>query len=292
MGSASERDVGMAIGLVRSVLFVPALDGRKWAKALAGEADAVILDLEDSVAPGEKARARASVAESVVERVNPGPMVFVRVNDLGTAWAAEDVAAVEASGADGLVLPKADGGSIAGLPAEGLPVMAIIETAEGLRTVDAVARHPRVRALLLGGADLANELGLEYRADGMELLYARSHVVVASAAAGLGAPVDVVHLDVRAESALRQECRLGRSLGMGGKMCIHPGQVDAVNEEFSPSPAEVDQARAVVAAYDAADAAGSGVTVLDGRMIDRPVVLRAQRTLARVASRDLQHSPN
>lgn len=265
---------------VRSVLFVPANDERKWLRAFDSGADAVILDLEDAIAPAEKELARNSARMALAGRTSAAPLVLVRINGLDTAWAQADLAMVEGSGADGIVVPKAEGASLSRIPIGGLPVIAIIETATGLQGVREVATHPRVCALLLGGADLSTELGLEHRPDGQELLYARSHVVMASAAAGLRSPIDVVHLDIRADDALRAETLLARSLGMGAKACIHPGQVTVVNEVLTPSAAEVASATDVVAVYAAALAEGAAVAVLNGKMIDLPLVLKAERTLS------------
>jgi citrate lyase beta subunit len=267
-----------ALASARSALFVPANDERKWARAQDSGADAVILDLEDAIVPAEKVRARASVVQALRDRSSCSPLVLVRVNGLQTQWADGDLAVAEA--ADGIVVPKSDGASLASLRRDGAPVIAIIETAAGLCSVHEVARHPRVRALLLGGADLAAELNLEYRTDGQEILYARTQLVVASAAARLRPPIDVVHLDVRAEESLRAEALLARSLGMGAKACIHPGQVRTVNDVFSPSEQDIASAHEVVSAFAAAVADGSGVTVVNGKMVDAPLVLKAERILS------------
>jgi len=269
-----------AFASARSVLFVPANDERKWARALVSGADAVILDLEDAIVPAEKRRARATVVPVLRGRSATSPVVLVRVNGLQTQWADEDLAAVAEAGADGIVVPKSDGAALASLPPDGAPVVAIIETAAGLCSVHEVARHPRVRALLLGGADLAAELNLEYRPDGQEILFARSQLVLASAAASLRPPIDVVHLDIRAEESLRAEALLARSLGMGAKACIHPGQVPTVNDVFSPSEQDIESAHEVVAAFAAAVADGSGVTVVNGKMVDAPLVHKAERILS------------
>jgi citrate lyase beta subunit len=269
-----------ALAFARSALFVPANDARKWVRALDSAADVVILDLEDAIAPAQKDRARESIAPALRDCPSRRPLILVRVNGLETRWASEDLAAAAESRADGIVVPKADGTALARLPAVGAPVVAIIETAAGLRSVHEVAEHPRVRALFLGGADLAAELGLRYRPDGQEILFARSQLVLASAAARLRPPIDVVHLDVRAEEPLRAEALLARSLGMGAKACIHPGQVAIVNDVFSPSDQDIESAHQVVAAFDAAAKDGGGVTVVNGKMIDLPLVLAAERTLS------------
>jgi citrate lyase beta subunit len=291
-GSGSRR----VLALARSALFVPAGDDRKWARALRSAADIVILDLEDAIAPAEKDRARASIAPALqharrhAHEAATSPVVLVRVNGLRTRWADADLAAAAGAGADGIVVPKSDVAALVGLPAGGAPVVAIIETAAGLRSVHEVAEHPRVLALLLGGADLAAELGLEYRPDGQEILFARSQLVLASAAAGLRPPIDVVHLDVRAgeslhgSESLRAEALLARSLGMGAKACIHPAQVPTVNDVFSPSEREIESAHETATAYATAVADGSGVTMVNGKMIDAPLALRAERILSRASA--------
>jgi citrate lyase subunit beta/citryl-CoA lyase len=159
-------------------------------------------------------------------------------------------------------------------------VIAIIETAAGVRAAYETAVAPRVAALLLGAVDLGAELGLEPRADGLEVLYARSQLVVDSAAAGIRPPFDIVHLDVRDDAGLEAECRLARSLGFRGKGCIHPAQIDIVNRVFAPSDAELEWARDVVEAFEREEADGRGVFALDGEMVDLPVVERARRILA------------
>jgi len=205
---------------------------------------------------------------------------IVRVNGAETDWFADDLALVGELGPDAVVLPKATPESVAALGQEGPPVLAIVETAAGLRAAYETATAPRVVALMLGAADLGAELGLEPRADGAEILYARSKLVVDSAAAGIRAPFDVVHLDVRDDDGLEAECRLARSLGLRGKACIHPGQLEIVNSVFSPSEAELEWASNVVAAFERESAGGRGVFALNGGMVDLPVVERARRILA------------
>jgi citrate lyase subunit beta/citryl-CoA lyase len=159
-------------------------------------------------------------------------------------------------------------------------VVAIVETAEGLRLAHETASSPRVAALLLGAADLGAELGWEPRPDGLELLYARSKVVADSAAAGIRGPFDVVHLDTRDGAGLEAAARFARSLGFRGKACIHPAQVEIVNRVFLPEADSVEWARRVVDAADAGEREGRGVVALDGEMIDAPVVERARRILS------------
>lgn len=262
----------------RSLLFAPADDERKLAKAVAGDADAVVADLEDAVAPKAKSTAR-DVIRRVFASPGEGPLRLVRVNGVGTPFHDDDLALAAELELAAVVLPKATPETVAALGGDGPPVVAIIETAQGVRLGYEVASRPRVVALQIGAVDLGAEVGLEPRPDGLELLYVRSKLVLDSIAAGLRAPFDVVHLDIAAGEALEEECRLARSLGLRGKACIHPVQIPVVNEAFSPSQAEVAWARRIVAANDEAAAGGRGVFALDGVMIDLPVVERARRVL-------------
>jgi citrate lyase beta subunit len=257
---------------VRSLLFAPGNEERKLAGALASEADGVVADLEDAVAPAEKEAARELVA-----RVRPP---IVRVNGADTRWFAEDLAMVEGLSLDAIVLPKATPESVAALGAQGPPVIAIIETAQGLRLAYETACAPRVAALILGAVDLGAEVGLEPRLVGVEILYARSKVVLDSAAAAIRSPFDIVHVDIHDDEGLEAECRLARSLGFRGKACIHPQQVPIVNRVFAPSKEEVEWARKVIEAYEQGVGEGRGVLALNGAMVDLPVVQRARRVLA------------
>lgn len=268
-----------SLDTARSFLFAPGNDARKLAKALESGADAVIADLEDAVPAGEKAAARALTMD-VLADAGAGALRLARVNGAETTWAAEDVAALADAGLDAVVLPKASAGAVAAVAALGVPVVAIVETPGGLRGAYELGATPPVAALMLGAVDLGLALGLEQRPDGLELLHARSTLVVDSAAAGLRGPVDRVWTAIGDDEGLVDDCRVGRSLGFRGKACIHPAQVAVVNEAFSPSDAELARAAAVVAAYDAAAADGRGAVQLDGEMIDLPVVERARRLLA------------
>jgi citrate lyase beta subunit len=269
----------MSLATARSLLFAPGHEERKLQKALAAGADAVVADLEDAVPAGEKEAARA-VARSVLEGRATRSLVAVRPNAVGTAHWEADLEAVSGLELDALVLPKATPEAVTALGPDGPPVIAIVETALGLRQAFETARLPRVAALVLGAVDLGAELGLEPRADGLEVLYARSQLVVDSAAAGIRSPFDLVHVDIRDDEGLEAEARLARSLGFRGKACIHPAQIEIVNRVFSPTEEEQERARRVIEAYEHALADGRGVVALDGEMIDLPVVERARRVLA------------
>ena len=202
------------------------------------------------------------------------------MNGVGTAFFAEDLALVEELRPDVLVLPKATPEAVDALGEDGPPVVAIVETADGLREAYEVASQPRVQALIVGAIDLGVELRLEQRDDGLEILFARSKAVSDSAAARIRAPIDRVWTDVRDGDGLEADTRFARSLGFRGKACIHPDQVEIVNRVFTPSDEELTRARRVVDAYEHAVGEGEGVTALDGEMIDLPVVERARQVLA------------
>jgi citrate lyase beta subunit len=269
----------MSFATARSLLFAPGNDERKLEKALAAGADAVVADLEDAVPATEKEAAR-TVARRVLGDAATASLVAVRVNAAGTEHWGADLQAVADLELDALVLPKATPEAVGALGPDGPPVVAIVETALGVRHAYETARLPRVAALVLGAVDLGLELGLEPRADGQEVLYARSRLVLESAAAGLRSPFDLVHVDTRDDEGLEAEARLARSLGFRGKACIHPAQVAIVNRVFSPTGEERERARRVVEAYERGLADGRGAVALDGEMIDLPVVERARRILA------------
>lgn len=267
------------INTARSFLFVPGNDERKLRRALDSGADAVVADLEDAVTPAEKAPARELTARALAE-AGGDVLRLVRVNAAGSEWIADDVAVVGSLGLDGVVLPKAEVAAVREVEELGLPVVAIVETAAGVRGAYELAALPVVEALVLGAVDLRLALGLERRDDGLELLFARSSVVVDSAAAGVRGPIDQVWTMLRDDDGLRRDCELGRSLGFRGKACIHPEQVPVVNDAFSPSRAELARAREVVRAFENATANGRGAVDLDGEMIDLPVAERARELLA------------
>jgi len=263
----------------RSLLFAPGSDEHKLRKALESGADAVVCDLEDAVAPAEKVRARGLVAQ-VLSEEKGGCARLVRINAAETEWFAGDLAAVAGLELDAIVLPKATPESVEALGPGEHSVVAIVETAHGLRLAYETACSPRVVALALGAVDLGLELGFEARPDGQEVLFARSKVVLESAAARIRGPFDQVYLDVMDAEGLEAECLLARSLGFRGKACIHPDQVEVVNRAFAPSELELDRARRIVEAFERGLGEGRGAVALDGEMIDLPVVERARGVLA------------
>jgi citrate lyase beta subunit len=262
---------------IGSVLFAPGDDPRKLGKAIDAGATFAIADLEDAVAEPAKAAARDVVAAALTGRPAAGGRCAVRINALDTPFAGDDLAMASSAGADALVVPKARAASLRTLDAAALPpIIAIVETAAALQESAEIATAPGVWALLLGAVDLTVELRLTPRADGLELLFARSKLVVDSAAAQISPPIDIVHVDIADVAALRAQAELARSLGFGGKACIHPRQVPIVERAFAPTTEELDRARRVVSAYEAATARGEGVVRVDGAMVDRPVYERAR----------------
>ena len=268
----------MKVSRLRSLLFAPAAEERKLRQALEVGADAVIADLEDGTAPGEKEAARA-IVEDVFREDDARCARILRLNAADTEWFAGDLELVERLAVDFLMLPKATPQAVAALGSAGRPVLAIVETAAGLRAAYETGSTDRVTALVLGTHDLGAELRTKARPDGLEILFARSKVVTDSAAAGLRSPFDTVYLDTQDAEGLEREADLARSLGFGGKACIHPAQVEIVNRVFTPSEAELEWARRVLQAYRDALREGRGAVALDGKMVDMPIVRQAQRLL-------------
>ena len=277
----------------RSHLYVPGDRPDVLAKALGRGADALIVDLEDAVAVSAKDSARAAVAEWLagLPAAADNPVeVWVRVNPGRAAHV--DVEAVAGPALAGICLAKAESAAevaaVAGLldrleaeraiPAGSIGIAPLLESAAALLRAAEIAQAPRVRRLQVGEADLKADTGIEPGDDERELLWVRSQVVLASAAAGIDPPVGPVSTNFRDLDALRASTEAVRRLGYRGRACIHPAQIAVVHEVFTPSPEAVEAAQALIAAYDAAVAAGSGVLLgPDGRMVDEAVVRQARR---------------
>lgn len=268
--------------LARSFLFVPATRPERFAKALASGADAVIIDLEDAVAPGEKAQARQLLAQAWPGLATAGrARVLVRVNAGNTAWHGDDLNLLGGLGVAGVVLPKAEHAAqlshVAAVLGPACVLVPLIESVAGLDAADALARSPQVLRLAFGNLDFQADAGLACGPDEAELTAVRLALLLASRRAQLPSPIDGVTADLQDTAQLARDLLRSRSGGFGAKLCIHPSQVAPVNATFTPSPAEIDWARRVLAA---SQAAGGGVVCLDGRMVDAPVLRLAQRTLA------------
>jgi citrate lyase subunit beta/citryl-CoA lyase len=258
--------------LPRAYLFVPADRPERYAKARASGADAVIVDLEDAVAPQAKSGARDALANALDERAP----VVVRINAAGTPWFDDDLALCRHPGVAAVMLPKADGIDAACSAFEACfkDVLAIIESARGVEEARHIARVPGVVRLAFGSVDLALDLGIDCDPEGTEdeLLHFRSQVVLASRLGGLDAPADGVSTAIDDALRLRADAERARRLGFGAKLCIHPKQVAAVQAAFTPDAARVAWAQRVCAAFAAAR--GAAVAV-DGQMIDKPLYERA-----------------
>jgi citrate lyase subunit beta / citryl-CoA lyase len=276
---------------MRSLLFVPADSERKITKALASAADVVILDLEDSVAPERKEAARRTAAACLTAREKPQPLLFVRVNPRSTGLLAPDLDSILPAGPDGLVLPKVEGGAdvleLAERPPAPLPVIAIAtESAKAMfalySLLDAV---PPLVGMAWGAEDLSSDLGAAASRDDAGRLtdpyrLARTLCLLAARAAGVE-PIDTVYLDFRDRDGLAAECAAAMRDGFSAKLAIHPDQIDIINGAFTPSPAAIAQARAVIDAFAAAGDAG--VVAIEGRMYDIPHRRRAEKLIARAA---------
>lgn len=268
----------------RSVLFMPGSNARALEKARTLPADALILDLEDAVAPEAKAAARARVLDAV-RAGGYGPReVIVRVNASGTPWAAEDLGAVAHAPVDAVLLPKVESAETvtAALATLGPApaVWCMLETPRGILNAASIAgASPRVGALVMGTSDLTKDLHARPTRDRLPLLTSLQVCVLAARAVGITA-LDGVHLDLDDDAGLVAACRQAADLGFDGKTLIHPRQVAAANEAFAPAADDLQWARRVIAAHAEAAAAGRGVVVLDGRLIENLHVDDARRVLA------------
>lgn len=255
-----------------SPLFVPADRPDRFEKAAASGADAIILDLEDAVAPERKAAARAAL------RVDFTALpVLVRVNAIGTQWHDDDIEAVSALSFAGVVLPKAepDTGLDPLLADSPVPVLALIETARGLSEARPIARLGAIARLIFGSIDFCADLGAAHTREA--LLAARCELVLASRLAGLAAPVDGVTTSLDDADLIRADARHARDLGFGGKLAIHPRQVAPIRKGFLPEAAELEWARKVLDS-------GEGAASVDGAMVDEPVRIRARALLKRAGN--------
>jgi len=287
---------------MRSLLFVPGDDARKLEKAAAAPAGALIVDLEDSVAATRKAAARETAAAFLREASGSAPRLYLRINDLDSGLAEDDLAATLAPGLAGVMLPKCCGGADVarldamlkigearhGLPDGGLAILVVAtETAASLFAMGSFAgSSPRLEGLSWGAEDLSADLGAETNRDEAGRFtdpyrLARMLTLLGAAAAGVLA-IDAVFTNFRDPDGLRAEARAARRDGFLAKLAIHPAQLAVINEVFAPDEGALAEARAVVAAFEAAPDAGT--VGLDGRMIDRPHLLRARRLLASAGS--------
>jgi len=282
--------------LARSYLYAPGNVERILQKVFDAGADAVILDLEDAVPPGKKREARRMVAEVLQQRKDlEGPRIYVRINSMSTDLWREDLEAVVQTAVHGIRLPKAESGEQmqvldralseaeerAGVDRGSLCVVPAVETAVGVLAAAEIAKGPRAESLGFGVVDFVRDIGVEPDPSGLQTLYAQSYVVLVSRAAGLIPPVASVHAQVLDLEGLRATSEAAKRLGFFGRSCIHPSQIPVVHEVFTPSAAQVAEARAIVEAFNQAVAQGSGALAMEsGEFVDKPVAERAQALIS------------
>ena len=267
---------------LRSVLYMPSSNSRALEKARTIPADAIIFDLEDAVAPDAKELAREQACAAVVSGEYAGKTLTIRCNGLDTPWGAADLRAAAAAGPAAVVVPKVSGVEHLQAVVElvgGTPIWAMIETPVAVFDVRAIAAYPQVAALVLGTNDLAKELRAALVPGRAPLLPHLATALLAGREAGK-VVLDGVYNDVKDLAGFEVECRQGKELGFDGKTLIHPTQVEIANRVWAPSADEIDQARAVIEAFAAAEAEGRGVVVVDGRMVENLHRDNALHTLA------------
>ena len=282
--------------LLRSLVFVPGNRANMLERALGFGADVVMVDLEDSVPPGEKAAACEMAAEWVPRLAAAGRRVMVRVNSLDTGLTSQELDTVVCPDLAGISVGKGDTAwdlrqvdqllgpleSRIGIPRGTIKLVPWIETAMAIVHVYEMARaSQRIVGVAFGAEDYTNDMGVIRTDFGEECYYARSAVAVAARAARVAA-LDGPFVGFRDPDGLRTDAGTARQMGFTGKFAIHPAQIDIINETFSPHPDDVEYARTVVAAWEEAESAGRGSLSIDGRMVDVPVVKRAQNLLALV----------
>lgn len=264
----------MQTSILRSYLFVPATRTDRVAKAQAAGPDGVIVDLEDAVAPADKALAREAAARDLP---GAGP-VFVRINGPETEWFEEDLNLCAGLGVRGVIVAKTEEVDQVRHAVQrlkpGTPILPLIESARGFSNLAALGKAPQVQRFVFGSIDFQLDLGIT--GEGDELLYFRSGLVLASKLCGIQPPVDGVSVEIDNVQQVRDDALRGKRLGFGAKLCIHPKQVASVNACFYPSPEEIAWAKRIV---DAAVAAKGAAVAVDGKMVDRPVILKAEEIL-------------
>ena len=272
--------------ILRSALYMPGINQKAMDKALNLDCDAVILDLEDAVEVSKKEDSRQLVIRQI-ENNDYGPrVVVVRVNDLGTKWGEQDVAAVANLPIQSILVPKVSEirdisrmvDLLNRLGSE-LPIWIMVETPLAIININELARQPRVTALVMGTSDLVVDLCAEHLEERQNISYALQRSIIAARAFGKKI-LDGVHLDFRDLDSLRNVCRLGKSMGFDGKTLIHPDQIPVANDAFSPSEAELDKAKRVIDAWRSAQTRGSGVVEVDGTLVESLHVEEAKRLIS------------
>jgi citrate lyase subunit beta/citryl-CoA lyase len=272
-------------------MFVPGSNPKKIQKALNVHSDVLIYDLEDAVAIREKESTRNIVKQTLKNYTDK--ISFVRVNGVSTSYFREDIYEIVTDGLAGIVLPKTETREEVDLLDQLLneleskrnikskiEIIPMIESAIGLfNAFEIASSSKRIKRMMLGSVDLALDIDAELTDEGTELLYARSHLVIASRAAGIESPIDAVFLDINDNGGLIKETQFVKKLGFKGKLIIHPNQIDTVNQIFLPTKFEIEEARHIILEYNKALEQGAGVVEVNGRMVDYPVVERAKKII-------------
>ncbi|WP_137875869.1 CoA ester lyase [Rhodococcus sp. Q] len=273
----------------RAALVAPGSDDRKARKALASQADEVVLDLEDAVTPAEKGAARDLVVALAAE-FGRDRTVSVRVNGPDTEWFTADLAAVAAAtGLASIVIPKVESAAPLTAAADGLPaggdvrVQALVETPAGVENIGEIVRGPRVDSVIIGYADLGAALGRSATAPPWQWLYVQDRILHAARAAGVQA-IDGPHLGTADDEEFRRAAHWTADLGFDGKWVIHPAQIATTIDTFTPTATQIEHARRVLEVLDDAAERGAGAALLDGRMLDEAVAVAARRTLAQIGA--------
>ena len=272
----------------RSVLYMPGSNPRALEKARTLAADGLIFDLEDAVAPNAKEAARSSVLDALKQGGYGEREILVRINGLNTPWGKEDLLAAARSGAHGVLLPKVESAAMvqeaaAFLTEADQTIWCMMETPKGiLRAEEIAGSSPRLGGLVMGTSDLAKDLHAAHTAMRLPMLVSLGQCLLAARAYDL-AILDGVHLDLDDTEGFRQSCLQGRELGFDGKTLIHPKTIDAANGIFAPSPAELAWAEKIIAAFDSNKVKGTGVTVVEGKLVEQLHVDAATRLIALAA---------
>ena len=269
---------------LRSVLYIPGSKPRALDKARGLACDAIIFDLEDAVSPDEKTAARDTLADALSEGGYGNRLKVIRINGLDTEWGEGDARAAAAMAPDAILLPKVGNPGDLEALAEIVgdrPLWAMMETPGAMLNAAAIAAHRQLQAMVMGTNDLAKELQTRFRPDRAPLATGLGLCVLAAKAHGI-AIVDGVYNAFKDEDGLRAESEQGRDMGFDGKTLIHPAQLDIANEVFSPSEAEADLARRQIEAFEAVQASGQSVAVVDGRIVENLHVATARETLAKL----------
>ena len=267
---------------LRSVLYIPASKPRALDKARALPVEAIIFDLEDAVSPDEKIAARTTLTEALSTGGYGNRLKIIRINGCDTPWGKDDVTAAVAMKPDALLIPKVSSPADLDIVADiagGLPLWAMMETPAGMLNAAAIAAHPALSGMVMGTNDLAKELQTRFRQDRMPLVTGLGMCLLAAKAEKL-AIVDGVYNAFKDDEGLRAECEQGRDMGFHGKTLIHPAQISIANEAFAPNSDEIDLARRQIEAFDQAHAAGQGVAVVDGQIVENLHVATARAILA------------